>query len=59
MNRVTKVDTYPLSKIEELLVSLGQSKSFTTLDFAHTYQQIPLNEESQKYEVINTQNGLY
>lgn len=32
---------------------------FTTLDLAHAYLQIPLDEESKKYVVINTHRGLY
>ena len=37
----------------------GQSKLFSKLDLAHTYQQIPLPEESKKFVVINTHKGLY
>lgn len=59
INRAAKVDTYPLPRIDDLLASLGQGKSFTKLDLAHAYQQIPLDEGSKKYVVINTHKGLY
>ena len=59
VNKAAKVDSYPLPRIEDLLASIGHGKSFTKLDLAHAYLQIPLDEESQQYVVINTQQGLY
>ena len=59
INRATKVDSYPLPKVEDLLASLGGGKTFTKLDLAHAYQQIPLEENSKQYVVINTHKGLY
>ena len=48
VNRVKKMDTYPLPRIDDLLASLSGGKSFTKLDLAHAYQQVPLVEESRK-----------
>ena len=59
VNQAAMVDTYPLPREDDLLTSLGRGKSFTKLDLAHAYQQIPLDEESKKYVVINTHKGLY
>ena len=59
INKVAKVDTYALPRVEDFLVSLGRGKSFTKLDLALAYQQIPLDEEARKYMVINTHKGLY
>ena len=59
INQAAKVDTYPLPRIEDLPASLGRGKLFTKLDLAHAYQQIPLDEESRKYTVINTHKGLF
>ena len=59
VNRAAKPDTYPLPRIEDILASLGPGKEFTTLDLAHAYQQIPLEEESKKFTVINTHKGLF
>ena len=59
VNRVAKVDTYPLPRIQDLFASLAGGKLFTKLDLAHAYQQIPLSEESKKLVVINTHKGLY
>ena len=47
VNRVKKVDTYPLPRIDDLLASLSGGKSFTKLDLAHAYQQVALVEESR------------
>ena len=58
VNQVTKLDTYPLPKIKDLFASLAGGKHFTKLDLAHAYQQIVLDEESQKLVVINTHKGL-
>ena len=59
VNKVAKLDTYPLPRIEDLFASLAGGKQFTKLDLAHAYQQIPLEEESKQYVVINTLRGLY
>ena len=58
-NQATKVDTYPLTRIEDLLASLAGGKSFSKLDLAHAYQQIELEEESRKYVTINTHKELF
>ena len=59
VNKAAKVDTYPLPRVEDLLASIGNGEKFTKLDLAHAYLQIPLDEESKQYVVINTQKGLY
>ena len=59
VNRVAKVDSYPLPHIDDLFASLAGEKLFSKLDLAHAYQQIPLAEESKKLVVINTHKGLY
>ena len=59
VNRVAKVDSYPLPRIDDLFASLAGGKLFSKLDLAHAYQQIPLAEESKRFVVINTHKGLY
>jgi hypothetical protein len=59
VNRVAKLDTYPLPRIEDLFASLSGGQEFTKLDLAHAYQQISLDEASKKYLVINTHKGLF
>ena len=59
INQAAQTDTYPLPKIKDLFASLSGGKSFTKLDLAHAYQQIPLDEEAKEYTTINTHKGLY
>ena len=55
VNTAAKVDSYPLPRVEDLLASIRNGKTFTKLDLAHACLQIPLEEETQQYVVINTQ----
>jgi len=43
VNQAAKVDSYPLPKIHDLLASLVGGKTFSKLDLANAYQQIPLD----------------
>ena len=47
VNPVCKLDRYPIPKIEDLFATFERGK------------QIPLDEESKKFVVINTQKGLF
>ena len=59
VNQPAKLDTNPLPRAHDLFASLAGGKTFTTLDLAHVYQQIPLDEDSKKLVCINTHKGLY
>ena len=59
VNQVSKVDKYPIPKIEDIFASLSGGKSFTTLDMSQAYQQLLLDEPSKKLVVINTPKGLF
>ena len=59
VNQASKVDKYPIPKIEDLFTSLAGGKSFTTLDMSQAYQQLLLDEPSKKLVVINTPKGLF
>lgn len=51
VNQACKEDKYPIPKIEDLLASIKEGKSFS-IDQA--YQQVLLDEPSKKLVVINT-----
>ena len=59
VNQVSKLDRYPIPRIEDLFANLKKGKSFTTLDLSQAYQQLTLDEESRKCVVINTHKGLF
>ena len=59
VNQAIKADSYPLPRTEDILASLAGGQSFTKLDLAHAYQQLPLDEASKKLATVNTHKGLY
>lgn len=59
VNQASKLDRYPIPKIEDLFAKLAGGQMFTKLDMSQAYQQILLEEESQQFVVINTHQGLF
>ena len=59
VNSELKVDQYPVPTAEDLFASLAGGKTFTKLDLSQAYQQVELDEASQRYVTINTHKGLY
>ena len=46
VNQVSKLDNYPIPKVEDLLATLGAGEKFTKLDMGQAYQQLQLDDES-------------
>lgn len=59
LNPVLMVDRYPLPKVDDLLAKLAGGEEFSKVDLSQAYNQICLDEESQRYTVINTHRGLF
>ncbi|XP_026046823.1 uncharacterized protein K02A2.6-like [Astatotilapia calliptera] len=59
VNQCVEEERYPLPNTEDLFATLAGGTSFSKLDLSHAYQQLQLDEESEKYLVINTHKGLY
>ena len=59
VNLVSKLDSYPIPKVEDLLATLGGGDKFTKLDMSQAYQQLLLDDESKQYTTINTHKGLF
>ena len=58
-NAVTRLDSYPLPRIEDLLDQLHQTRYFTSLDLASGYWQIQVHQESIPKTAFITPQGLY
>ncbi|XP_021364454.1 uncharacterized protein K02A2.6-like [Mizuhopecten yessoensis] len=59
VNGVSKLDNYPIPKIEDLYATLSGGKRFSKLNLSQAYQQLELDDESKKFVTINTHKGLY
>ena len=59
INTAIDVDQYPLPIPDDMFATLSGGKYFTTLDLSQAYQQLELEESSQKYFAVNTHRGLY
>ena len=59
LNKHIYCDRYPLPKIDELLSIVGKGQVFSKIDLKNAYLQLPVDEGSQSFLVINTHKGLY
>ena len=56
---MTKADTFPLPRIEDLLDQLGKSRFFSTLDMALGFWQIRVHPQSQENTAFVAPQGLF
>ena len=59
MNKASPIDKYLIHRIEDLFAKLAGDRKFTKLNMSQPYQRLCLDEESQKFVVINTSKGLF
>ena len=59
LNKITKRDTFPLPRVDDLLDQLGNSRYFTTLDLASGYWQIRVAPGSREKTAFITPYGLF
>jgi hypothetical protein len=59
LNAVTKPDSFPLLRFDDLLDQLGQSHFFSTLDLASGYWQIRVHHDSIPKTAFITPQGLF
>ena len=59
LNKVTTKDTFPLTRVNDLLDETGDSRYFSTLDLASGYWQIPVARSSREKTAFITPEGLF
>jgi transposase InsO family protein len=59
LNAITRKDSYPQPKTEDLLQQLGGHKWFTKLDLKSGYFQLPIQDCDKAKTAFCTQDGLY
>ena len=59
VNKVTRKDSYPLPKVDDLLDSLAGAQWFSTLDLASGYWQVEVHPQHREKTAFTTGQGLY
>ena len=59
LNAITKLDGFPLPRVDDSLDLLAGMKYFTTLDLATGYWQVGMAPEAQEKTAFVTHEGLY
>ena len=59
VNKVSKLDAYPIPKLDDVYTKLAGGKTFPELDLSHAYEQMLVDENSKEFLTINTHKGLY
>ena len=59
LNAVTKLDAYPMPRIDELLDQIRKAKYKTALDLAKGYWQVPMADEDWEKTAFSSLMGLY
>ena len=59
VNKVSKLDGYPIPKLDDLYTKLVGCQTFTELHLSHAYEQMLVDENSTEFVTINTHKGLY
>src|SRR5256714_7416060 len=59
LNRITRKDNYPLSRIDEMLDKFEGSQWFSSIDLASAYWQVEMDEKDIEKTAFITNEGLY
>lgn len=59
LNLITRKDSYPLPRIDELLSRPSKAKIFTKLDIRAAFNRIRMDPDSEEYTTFRTRYGSY
>ena len=59
LNAQSKVDAYPMPRIEDILDRVGKANFITTLDLPRGYWQVPVADEDRHKTAFTSPFGLY
>lgn len=59
LNSISKFDSYPTPRIDDLIERLGKAKYLTTIDLCKGYWQVPLTQQSRELTAFRTPWGLF
>ena len=59
LNNVTKKDSYPLKRMDDILMSMGKAKYFSSLDLQSGYHQVAIDPADREKTAFITHEGLY
>ena len=59
LNLVTKSDSYPIPRVDDLIDRVGDARFVTKIDLLSAYFQIPLSPRAQEVTSFVTPDGLY
>src|SRR5688572_17789224 len=59
LNRMTKIDAYPLPRMDDLLEKFRIARYLTTVDLTSDYWQVEMEEEAKELTAFICSQGLY
>ena len=59
LNNLTRKDSYPIPRIDELLARPSKAKIFTKLDIRSAFNRIRMDPASEEYTTFRTRYGTY
>ena len=59
LNTLSKLDAYPMPRIDELIDRLGQARFISTIDLTRGYWQIPIAQKDREKTAFATPYGLF
>ena len=58
-NRASRLEHYPLPKVDDLFATLAGGIFFTKLDMSQVYLQLAVDNQAKELLKINTHKGLF